>query len=150
MTSICVGRNSAFYVAEVVSYDWQSRPFSFVCWDRGTDLLWDPRRNEGPDKRRCLKRHFQSRSQATYPCAFAYSYARIRRLVGFVPGLYRLWVAGNPATGFSDSTRYKFNDAPVCRVCDDAMVAVRGRPSGLPGLIPLGSLTRAQLPPLLV
>ena len=102
------------------------------------------------DKRQRLKRHFQSRSQATYPCAFAYSYARIRRLVGFVPGLYRLWVAGNPATGFSDSTRYKFNDAPVCRVCDDAMVAVRGRPSGLPGLIPLGSLTRAQLPPLLV
>jgi hypothetical protein len=38
----------------------------------------------------------------------------------------------------------------VADVCDDDMVAVRGRPSGLPGLIPLGSLTRVQLPPLLV
>lgn len=25
------------------------------------------------DKRQCLKKHLQSRSQATYPCAFAYS-----------------------------------------------------------------------------
>jgi len=77
--------------------------------------IWARVGNDDPDKRQCLKRHLQSLSQATCPCAFAYSYARIRRLVGFVPGLYRPWVAGNPATGFSDLTRYKFNDAPVCR-----------------------------------
>lgn len=132
----------------------QLRPAISVIFFRllgqGTNLSWDPRRSEAHNKRHCLKRHLQTFSRATHPCAFAYRYARIRRLVGFVPGLYRLWVAGNPATGFSDPTRYKFNDAPVCRVCDDSMVAVRGRPSGLPGLIPLGSLTRAQLPPLLV
>ena len=27
--------------------------------------------------------------RATYPCAFAYNYARIRRLVRLAPGLYR-------------------------------------------------------------
>jgi hypothetical protein len=82
---------------------------------KGTDLLRDPRRDEEPAKHQRLKRHLQTLTQTTHPCAFAYSYARIRRLVGFVPGLYRLWVAGNPATGFSDPTRYKYNDAPVCR-----------------------------------
>lgn len=68
------------------------------------------------DKRR-LRGHLQTLSWATHPCAVAYSYARIRRLVRFVPGLYRLRVAGNPATGFSDPIRYKYNDAPVCRIC---------------------------------
>jgi hypothetical protein len=90
-------------------------PDAYVCWDKGTDLSWDPRRNENSDKHERLKRHLQTLSQATYPCAVAYSYARIRRLVRFLPGPYRLRVAGNPATGFSDPTRYKFNDAPVCR-----------------------------------
>jgi len=87
----------------------------FLTGGKGLTQLRGRAAQQDPDKRQCLKRHFQSLSQATYPCAFAYSYARIRRLVRFVPGLYRLRVAGNPATGFSDPTRYKYNDAPVCR-----------------------------------
>ena len=89
----------------------------FLTGGKGLTQLRERAAQQGPDKRQCLKRHFQSLSQATYPCAFAYSYARIRRLVRFVPGLYRLRVAGNPATGFSDLARYKYNDAPVCRRC---------------------------------
>ncbi len=104
MTSICAGRNSTVYMAEVVSYDWQSRPFSFVCWDEGADLLRDLSRNDGPDKRQCLKRHLQTLSQATYPCAFAYSYARIRRLVRLGGEFYCGAVADESAIGFSDST----------------------------------------------
>ena len=87
-------------MAEVVSYDWQSRPFSFVCWDEGADLLRDLSRNDGPDKRQCLKRHLQTLSQATYPCAFAYSYARIRRLVRLGGGFYCGAVADESAIGF--------------------------------------------------
>lgn len=87
----------------------------FLTGGKGLTQLRGIAAQQGPDKRQCLKRHLQTLSQATYPCAFAYSYARIRWLVRFVPGLYRLRVAGNPATGFSDLTRYKFNDAPVCR-----------------------------------
>ncbi len=52
------------------------------------------------DKHRCLKRHLQSRSQATYPCAFAYSYARIRRLVRLGGGFYCGAVADESAVGF--------------------------------------------------
>ena len=87
----------------------------FLTGGKGLTQLRGRAEQQGPDKRQRLKRHLQTLSQATYPCAFAYSYARIRRLVRFVPGLYRLRVAGNPATGFSDPTRYKYNDAPVCR-----------------------------------
>ncbi|CAI8743726.1 hypothetical protein EMIT0P294_140030 [Pseudomonas sp. IT-P294] len=59
----------------------------------------------------------------------------------------------NSAAGFSDLIRYKRYNAPSllqAHVCSFDMVAVRGRPSGLPGLIPLGSLTCVQPPPLLV
>ena len=108
---------------------------------------------------RVLTALFNSRQpcflKATPPCVVAYNYARIRRLVRLVPGLYRFPVAANSAAGFSDPTRYKRNKAPVSiahirvfAIFD--MVAVRGRPSGLPGLIPPGSLTCVQLPPLLV
>ena len=151
MTLRCAGKNRAVHSAEVVSYDWQSRPFSFVCWDDGTNLLRDPRRNEGPHKHQCLKDIFKHSLRlhilAPLPTATPES-----------AGLYALYlvyiVYGSLATqrpglatrpGISTTT-LQF----VAAVCDDDMVAVRGRPSGLPGLIPLGSLTRAQLPPLLV
>ncbi len=50
--------------------------------------------------RQCLKRHLQTLSQATHPCAFAYSYARIRRLVRFWVGFYCGPVADESAIGF--------------------------------------------------
>jgi hypothetical protein len=93
--------------------------------------------------------------KATVSCAVAYTYARIRRLVCLVSGLYRFRIAENSAIGFSDPTRDKRNSAPFfiatnLRFVVVDMVAVRGRPLGLPGLIPPGSLTCVQLPPLLV
>ena len=112
MTSICAGRNSTVYMAEVVSYDWQSRPFSFVCWDEGADLLRDLSRNDGPDKRQCLKRHLHTLSQATYPCAFAYSYARIRRLVRLGGEFYCGAVADESAIRFSDLNLCRRTSAP--------------------------------------
>ena len=39
--------------------------------------------------------HLQTLTQATHPCAVAYDYARIRRLVRLGPGLYRF-----PATAY--------------------------------------------------
>ncbi len=51
-------------------------------------------------------------------------------------------------SGISASTLQFRLHACKCAIFD--MVAVRGRPSGLPGLIPPGSLTCVQLPPLLV
>ncbi len=100
---------------------------------------------------RVLTALFKSRQplflKATPPCVVAYNYARIRRLVSLVPGLYRFPVAANSATGFSDPTGIS---ATRLQSAIFDMVAVRGRPSGLPGLIPPGSLTCVQLPPLLV
>ncbi|MFJ2486303.1 hypothetical protein, partial [Pseudomonas sp. NPDC087639] len=87
-------------MAEAVSYDWQSRPFFFVCWGKGKNLSWDPRQNQGPDKHQRLKRHLQTLSQATHPCSIAYSYVRIRRLVRLGGGFYCGAVADESAIGF--------------------------------------------------
>src|SRR5471030_1265721 len=45
--------------------------------------------------------------KATQPCAFAYTYARIGRLVRFWPGFYRFRVADKSAIGFSSSANIK-------------------------------------------
>jgi len=55
---------------------------------------------QGIDKRQRLKRHLQTLSQATHPCAFTYSYARIRRLVRLGGGFYCGSVADESAIGF--------------------------------------------------
>ncbi len=52
------------------------------------------------DKHQRLKRHLQILSQATHPCAFAYSYARIRRLVCLGGGFYCGAVADESVIGF--------------------------------------------------
>ncbi|WP_206662982.1 hypothetical protein, partial [Pseudomonas sp. Sample_9] len=57
----------------------------------------------------------QSRSQATYPCAFAYSYARIRRLVRLGGGFYCGAVADESVIGFDRPPNIKARQrsAPV-------------------------------------
>jgi hypothetical protein len=65
-----------------------------------TDLFQGGVTKRGLDKHQCLKRHLQTLSQATHPCAFAYSYARIRRLVRFGGGFYCGAVADESAIGF--------------------------------------------------
>jgi hypothetical protein len=55
---------------------------------------------QGFDKRQRLKIHLQTLSQATRPCAFAYSYARIRRLVRLGGEFYCGAVADESAIGF--------------------------------------------------
>jgi hypothetical protein len=57
-------------------------------------------RNENFDKHQRLKRHLQTLSQATHPCAVAYSYARIRRLVRLGGGFYCGSVADESVIGF--------------------------------------------------
>ena len=47
-----------------------------------------------------FKTHLQTLTQATHPCAAAYDYARIRRLVRLETGLYRFRVADESAIGF--------------------------------------------------
>lgn len=42
---------------QYVSYDLPPRPFSIVCLVKWTVMSWDPRGNEGADKRQCLKGH---------------------------------------------------------------------------------------------
>ena len=59
------------------------------------------------NKRRCLKDTFRHVLQATHPCAIAYSYARIRRLVRFGVGFYCGPVADESAIGFSDPMPYR-------------------------------------------
>jgi hypothetical protein len=44
----------------------------------------------------------RTQTATTPPCAIAYNYARIRRLVRLDPGLYRFHAAANSAAGFSD------------------------------------------------
>ncbi len=75
--------------------------------------------------------------KATNACAFAYSYARIRRLVRLGVGPYRGSVADESMIGFSDSSLCRRTSA-ANSIADtlsatDVMAAVRGRPSGLPG-----------------
>jgi hypothetical protein len=68
---------------------------------------------QGPDKRHCLKRHFKTLSQATHPCAFAYSYARIRRLVCLGGGFYCGAVADESAIGFDRPPNIKARQRPA-------------------------------------
>ena len=104
-------------------------------------------------KRGCLKDTFRHVLQATHPCAIAYSYARIRRLVRFGVGFYCGPVADESAIGFSDS-----NSSQRCISVpgfvadlyfrDFVMVAVCGRPSGLPGAFDrFANLRTAATPP---
>jgi hypothetical protein len=53
-----------------------------------------------PFKLECLKDTFRHAFEATHPCAFAYSYARIRRLVRLGVGFYCGSVADESAIGF--------------------------------------------------
>ncbi len=55
----------------------------------------------------CLNDTSRHASEATNPCAVAYSYARIRRLVRLGVGFYRGSVADESAIGFSDSVQFK-------------------------------------------
>ena len=48
-----------------------------------------------------FKKHLQTLTQATHPCAAAYDCARIRRLVRLRVGLYRLPVAMNQRSGLA-------------------------------------------------
>ena len=104
-------------------------------------------------KRCCLKDTSRHVSQATHPCAIAYSYARIGRLVRFGGGFYCGPVADESAIGFSDS-----NSSQRCigvpgfvadlYFRDFVMVAVCGRPSGLPGaFVRFANLRTAATPP---
>ena len=95
-----------------ISFRGMCSPDAYVCWSKGTDLLWDPTRNEDSDKHHCLKRHIQTLSQATYPCAIAYSYARIRRLVRLGGGFYCGAVAECSVTGFSSPANFQGTLAP--------------------------------------
>ena len=68
--------------------------------------------------------------------------------------VYRSPVAAKSANGFGDPSTYRRTGAPITIAgaffvpAFRLMVAVRGRPSGLPGSCMPGSPTRAQLPPL--
>ena len=68
--------------------------------------------------------------------------------------VYRSPVAAKSAIGFGDPSTYRRTGAPITIAgaffvpAFRLMVAVRGRPSGLPGSCMPGSPTRAQLPPL--
>lgn len=72
----------------------------FLAGGKGLTQLRGRAEQQGPDKRQRLKRHLQTLSQATHPCAFAYSYARIRRLVRLGGGFYCGSVADESAIGF--------------------------------------------------
>ena len=69
------------------------------------------------------------------------------------PPVYRSPVAAKSANGFGDPSSYRRTGAPITIAgaffvpAFRLMVAVRGRPSGLPGSCMPGSPTRAQLPP---
>ena len=68
--------------------------------------------------------------------------------------VYRSPVAAKSANGFGDPSTYRRTGAPITIAgaffvpAFRLMVAVRGRPLGLPGSCMPGSPTRAQLPPL--
>ena len=118
-------------------------------WRYHTDPLWERAcsRRGHPRHHRVMSSTFKrwrlidtSRHalRATHPCAIAYSYARIRRLVRLGVGFYCGSIADESAIGFSDS-----NSSQRCISVpgfvadlyfrDFVMVAVCGRPSGLPG-----------------
>lgn len=106
-----------------------------------------------PFKLMCLKDTYRHGLKATNPCANAYSQARIRRLVHLGVGFYCGSVADESAIGFSDS-----NSSQRCISVpgfvadlyfrDFVMVAVCGRPSGLPGAFDrFANLRTAATPP---
>ena len=75
--------------------------------------------------------------KATPPCAFAYASARIRRLVRLAGGSYCLAVAEKQRSGLAirlhtDATMPTLDCSLIFAI--GVMVAVRGRPSGLPGV----------------
>jgi hypothetical protein len=104
-------------------------------------------------KRGCLKDTCRHGLKATNPCAIAYSQARIRRLVRFGVGFYCGSVADESAIGFSDSNSSQRCIGVPGFVADQyfrdfVMVAVCGRPSGLPGAFDrFANLRTAATPP---
>jgi hypothetical protein len=91
-----------------------------------------------PFKPRCLKDTFRNAFQATNSCAFAYSYARIRRLVRLGGGFYCGSVADESAIGFSSSATFK-----VREYRHYVMAALRGA-LRCAGILEPGLLTRVQ------
>jgi hypothetical protein len=59
-----------------------------------------------------------SRHRATPPCAIAYNYARIRRLVRLEVGLYRFQVADESAIGFGSPGKTKAHSSGIRSVDD--------------------------------
>jgi len=94
-----------------------------------------------PFKLECLKDTFRHAFKATNSCAFAYSYARIRRLVRFGGGFYCGAVADESAIGFSSSPIFKARESRHY-----VMAALRGA-LRCAGILEPGLLTRVQPPP---
>ena len=94
-----------------------------------------------PFKLRCLKDTSRHAFEATHPCAIAYSYARIRRLVRFGVGFYCGAVADESAIGFSSSAIFKAREFRHY-----VMAAMRGA-LRCAGILEPGLLTRVQPPP---
>jgi hypothetical protein len=104
----------------------------------GRDVAFARSQQKVPFKLGCLKDTFRHALQATNPCAVAYSYARIRRLVRLGVGFYCGSVADESAIGFSDSVQVKGASAfqARLRICMSAISLwwlYAGDPCGLPG-----------------
>jgi hypothetical protein len=72
-------------------------------------------------KKAMFNRHLQILTQTTHPCAAAYDYARIRRLVRLEAGLYRLPVADHQRPGLAARVISRRTASAV-----DVMAALRG------------------------
>ena len=73
-------------------------------WERACSRRGRPiqhKTHSQTNKQAMFNRHLQTLTQTTQPCAVAYDYARIRRLVRLEAGLYRFRVADESAIGFS-------------------------------------------------
>jgi hypothetical protein len=75
--------------------------------------------------------------KATKPCAVAYGYARIRRLVRHCPGLYRFPATAHQWSGLVARGYKQGAQALVSQTfpCLHLMVVVRRAPSGAPALL---------------
>ncbi|MGX1184461.1 hypothetical protein AB7M29_002140 [Pseudomonas sp. F-14 TE3623] len=127
-------------------------------WERACSRRGQPiqhKTHSQTAKQALFKRHFQILSQATHPCAAAYDYARIRRLVRLEAGLYRFRVADQSAIGFSSSVNIKARSATsrsvgyFCLRWSALWWLCVGH-FGAPGFLIPGLLTRVQSPPFLV
>ncbi len=129
------------------------RGAAFQMWERACSRRRQCSQRNALLKLWRLKDTSRHAFEATNPCAFAYSQARIRRLVRFGVGFYCGSVADESAIGFSDS-----NSSQRCigvpgfvadlYFRDFVMVAVCGRPSGLPGAFDrFANLRTAATPP---